>query len=127
MPQGPLAYCFWAALLATRFCLHSDLSSCWRRWLLLLLEVSQLAKQAIGPIRLRCPLSGCCMHPCNSWPLFRWALHAVQVDAAVLEACMAAMVKLAELTLQQLFNWATIELVEDSGKRLTGLPAKHMS
>ena len=29
---------------------------------------------------------------------------------------MAAMRKLAELTLQQLFNWATIELVEDSGK-----------
>lgn len=57
------------------------------------------------------------MHPCNSQPLFSWALHAVQVDAAVLEACMVAMRKLAELTLQQLFNWATIELVEDSGKQ----------
>ena len=30
---------------------------------------------------------------------------------------MAAMRKLAELTLQQLFDWAAIELVEDSGKQ----------
>lgn len=43
------------------------------------------------------------------------ATRRVQVDAAVLEACLVAMRKLAELTLQQLFNWATIELVEDSG------------